>query len=109
MLAVIIMNRIDSSVRMELRACETLDRIWSLQLKVLRDQKFSFRCCSFHWDEWLVTDFNDRRLLYISNDGKLKTTIQYNEIPYCISRFGQNMIAVSNEKGINFHKIKARQ
>jgi hypothetical protein len=105
MCAIIIMNDVQKSIRIELRSSGTLDRIWSLPLNIIFNKDFVFRCCSLNCSEWLVTDYETKRLLHITKDGKLKTTIPYNEIPYCARMFGSDMLFVSTANGINLHKI----
>jgi hypothetical protein len=105
MCAMVIMNNVEKSVRIELRSCETLDRIWSLPLNIMVNKNFVFRCCSLNCNEWLVTDYETKRLLHITKDGKLKTAIPYNKIPYCTKPFTSDMLVVSTEKGQDLHKI----
>jgi hypothetical protein len=103
--AIVIKNNIEKSVRIELRFSETLVRIWSLPLNIIVCQIFVFSCCSLNCNEWLVTDYETKRLLHITKDGKLKTAIPYNEIPYRAALFASDMLAVSTKMGTNLHKI----
>jgi hypothetical protein len=103
-LAVVISNKDQESIRMELRSCTMLDCIWSLPLDIVYIQE-RFRCCSLTCDDWLVADRNAGRLLHITADGNIKETIAYKEIPYYVTLFGSNMLVIATEKGINFHKI----
>ncbi|CAF4269589.1 unnamed protein product, partial [Rotaria sp. Silwood2] len=80
-LALMITNRFEKSARMELRSSKTLERIWSLQLDTVCYQNKVFRCCSINFNEWLVADYQNRRLLHITKDGNLKTIIIYDSIP----------------------------
>jgi len=104
-LAVVIRNKVEKSMRMELRSSKTLDRLWSLLLDGVYNQDLAFHCCSLDCDGWLVTDCNAGRLLHITVDGKMKQAIAYKAIPRRITLFGPNMFAVATESGINFHKI----
>ena len=45
-LSVIIKNKSEKSLRIELRSAETLDCIWSLQFDTVCNQNIAFRCCS---------------------------------------------------------------
>ncbi len=103
--AIIIENNVQKSVRIELRSSKTLDRIWSLPLNIIRNQNFLVYCCSLNCNEWLVADYETKSLLQITKDGKLKTAIPYNEIPYCVRMFGSDMLVVLTEKRTNLHKI----
>jgi hypothetical protein len=100
-----IINKIEKSVRVELRSSETLDRSWSLRLDVVYNENIRFRCSPFDGNGWLVPDYGGKRLLHITKDGKMKTTLPYNPAPYCVCLFRQDTLVVRTETGINFHKI----
>ncbi len=104
-LGLVIRNKIEKSVRMELRSCQSLDRLWSCLLDVVYNKDIPFHCCSLDCNEWLVTDISAGRLLHITTDGKMKQTIIYKSIPYRITLFGPKMLVIVTKKGINFHKI----
>ncbi len=103
-LALMVMNKSKKSLRIDLKHAETFDRIWSLQFDTVCNQNIVFRCCSLTCDEWLVTDYETKRLLQITNDGKLKATIPYDEIPYRANLFA-NMLVVTRKEGLNFHNV----
>jgi hypothetical protein len=103
-LGVTIKNKAEKSLRLELKSAETLDRIWSLGFDTVCNQKVAFRCSLLTNDEWLVIDYETKRLLHVTNDGKLKATIPYDGIPYFANIFA-NMLVVSTSKGVNFHKL----
>jgi hypothetical protein len=103
-LAVGIGNKVEKSVRMELRSRKTLDRLWSLALDI-EFEHIVYRCCSLGGNQWLVADRSGGRLLHITADGKMKEIITYKPIPYRITLFGSSMLAISTEKTLNFHKI----
>jgi hypothetical protein len=104
-LGLVIRNKIEKSVRMELRSCQSLDRLWSFLLDVVYNKDIPFHCCSLDCNEWLVTDISAGRLLHITTDGKMKQTIIYKSIPYRITLFGPKMLVIVTKKGINLHKI----
>ncbi|CAF1296140.1 unnamed protein product [Rotaria sp. Silwood1] len=104
-LALIIKNKIEKTLRLELRSCEKLNYIWSLPLNIICNQNIAFRFCSISYDEWLIADYETGHLLEITNDGKLKTKISYKTIPYYICLFSSDILVVSTAKGVNFHKI----
>jgi len=103
-LGVIIQNKSERSLRIELRSADTLDCIWSLRFDTVCNENLGFRCCLLTCDEWLVVDYETERLLHITKYGKLKTTIKYNASPYRVNLFA-NMLVVSTTNGVNFHKI----
>jgi hypothetical protein len=103
--AIIIRNYEEESMRIELRSCETLDRLWSFSLDIIANQKFMFRCCALFDDGWLVADYESKRLLQVTKDGELKTTTSYNTIPYCAKLFTSDMLAVFTPTKLNIHKI----
>jgi hypothetical protein len=104
-LALMITNKLERSVRMELRLAGTLERLWSFRFDINYDPKTPFHCCSIRSNEWLMTDYQNERLIHITKDGELKTTIKYNAVPYHVALFGSNMLAISRKNGINFHKL----
>ncbi|CAF1090783.1 unnamed protein product [Rotaria sordida] len=104
-LALTIKNKIEKTLRLELRSCEKLNHIWSFPFNIICNQNIAFRFCSFNYDEWLLADYENGNLLQITNDKSLKTTISYKAIPYYICLFGSDMLVVSTAKGVNFHKI----
>ncbi len=104
-LAVIIRNTVEKSVRMELRSCNTLDRLWSLVLDVVYPKDMAFRCCSLDCNGWLVAAFNTGHLLHITTDGKMKQTITYKAIPHRVTLYNPNILAIAAENSINLHKI----
>jgi hypothetical protein len=91
-------------MRMELRSYKTLDRLWSLTLDIAY-KDFACRFGSLDCYEWLVADYSGGRLLHITADGKMKEIITYKPIPYRITLFGSNMLAISTQATFNFHKI----
>jgi hypothetical protein len=103
-LALLIMNKSKKSLRLELRHAETFDRIWSLQFDTECSQTIAFRCCSLTCNEWLVVDYETKRLLQITKDGKLKATIPYDAIPYRANLFA-NMLVLIRNGGLNFYKL----
>jgi hypothetical protein len=103
-LGVVIKNETEKSLRLELRSAETIDCIWSLGFDTVCNQSFAFGCSSLTNDEWLVADYETQRLLHITRDGKLKTTIPYDGTPYSATIFA-NMLVISRAGGIDFRKL----
>jgi hypothetical protein len=93
------------TVHIELRSSKTLERLWSLRLNIDDVQQIRFRCCLINEDEWLVTDYATSRLILITSDGKMKFMCAYNRRPGCPCMFGCDILALSIDKGINFHKL----
>ena len=106
-LGAVIKNVTEKSLRFELRSVETLDCIWSLRFDTVCNQNISFRCCSLANDEWLVVDYETGRLLHITRDGNLKTTIPYDNAPNLATIFA-NMLVISRPGGIDFRKLSFR-
>ena len=103
-LGLLIRNHPEKSLHMELRSVDTFDRIWLLKFDTVCEQNISFRFCSLTCNEWLVGDYEKKRLLQITNDGKLKAVVPYENIPYCLTLF-RNMLAISTYSPINIHKL----
>lgn len=101
----IITNQLKTTVRIELRSSETFDCIWILLLDILCKQNKTFCCCSLNNDEWLMTDYETRRLIHITKNGQQKSAITYSEIPYQVCRFASHRLAISTSIGVNLHKL----
>ncbi|CAF3485928.1 unnamed protein product [Rotaria socialis] len=80
-LALLVDFNLDKSLRIELRSVETLDRIWSLDFGITRVQNLVFHFFSLTHNEWVAVDYQNRRLIQITKDGKIKQTVQYQTIP----------------------------
>jgi hypothetical protein len=105
-LALVIENKVEKSMRIELRSCKTLDRLWLLLFDgVYNIEDIAFRCCSIDYSGWLVADFITGRLLHVTTDGKMKQTIAYEPSPRRVTLFDSNILVVSTKSGINFHKL----
>ncbi|CAF4266725.1 unnamed protein product, partial [Adineta steineri] len=91
-LALMISNARTGIMRIELRASDTFDRIWTLTLDITRSTHISIRCCALNCGEWLVADFNTDCLVQITNDGKIKRKIPYDTAPYRIALFGPDLL-----------------
>jgi hypothetical protein len=103
-LGMVINNRSAKSLRMEVRSAETLDPLWSLRFDTVCNQNMIFHGCLLTCDEWLVVDYETKRLLHITRDGQLKVTTPYDTIPHCANLFA-NMLVVSTAGVLNFHKL----
>jgi hypothetical protein len=105
-LALIIRNKCESSIRIELRFSETFDCIWSLRLDAVHDLSHAFRCCSLTCGDWLVINCETRQLFQITKSGILKMQITYGRIPHRVILFGENFLVIATDAGLNFHKLK---
>jgi hypothetical protein len=105
-LALIITQPSNKTIRMELKNSKTLARLWSLPLNDGKISKFVFNCCSFNDNEWLVINCGTEHLLHVSKQGKLKSTYKYQSKPLFASMFGSNILAISTESELNFHKLQ---
>jgi len=95
----------ESAVYIELRSSKTLERLWSLWLGIEGVQRKAFCCCLINEDEWLVADHENSCLILITGDGKMKARYAYNPVPWYPCLFGSDVLALSIDKGINFHKF----
>ena len=100
----LVSNKSEKSLRMELRYANTFDRIWLLKLDTVCEQNIVFRCCLLTYDEWLVADYQRMRLLQIGKDGKLKTIIPYKKVPSSDTLF-RNMLCVSRAGRIDVNNL----
>jgi len=104
-LALTIYNKKFFTKRIELRSLTKFDYLWSLQLDIPGECYNTLRCCSLYDNQWLVADFHNQRLFHISNQGKLKTVYTYNNSPWYMNLFTQNILVISTQNSINFHKL----
>ncbi|CAF2455540.1 unnamed protein product [Rotaria sp. Silwood2] len=105
-LALMIKNKSERPLRMELRYAKMLDRIWALQMDMTCVCRIAFRCCSLTCNEWLIVDYESGRLLQITRDGKIKKTMKYNPSPHRAILFNSNQLAISTGKHVNLHTIQ---
>ena len=100
-----IINQINKSVRIELRSVKTFDFIWMVKFDFQWKQNKTFSICSINSNQWIMTDYENKRLWHISNDGKIKTIIDYHAIPYRICPFGPSILAVATDNEVVLHKL----
>ena len=105
-LALMINDKSNATISIELRSSSTLHRLWSsrLNLKTYSGQ-FMYRVCFLKCDEWLIIDNESLRLLHISKDGKLKTKKKYKPKPENAVLFGSNILAITTMKSVKFYKV----
>jgi hypothetical protein len=99
-----ILNEIDNVVHMELKSITKFERIRSISLDINYKYHIS-SCCSLKWDEWLIIDGNTSRLIHVDKDGQIKNIHEYDPLPCYATSFGPNILAISTEKCVNFHKV----
>jgi hypothetical protein len=104
-IALLVKNMSEKILFIELRNIKTLERLWSLRMDCIDLQKKAFDCCLLDDEEWLVMDHESNRLVHITKDGKMKSTRAYDEVPWCASILGPDIIAISTTNGVNFHKF----
>ena len=104
-IALVVRNFHTKFVRIELRFPATFDYIWSLTLDIQWNKKIPFRCCSLSFDEWLVADYKNSRILHITKCGQLKTVITYKTAPSHLNLFNQNILVVLTKYGKNLHQL----
>ncbi|UJR22992.1 hypothetical protein I4U23_026019 [Adineta vaga] len=104
MLAIIIQNQHEKSLRLELRSIDTFDCIWFLELGIQWNTTIGFRFCTINDNEWLIVDHENDCLFHIDSNGKLKNRIDYRPKPYRAILFKPNRLVISTSEGIKFHK-----
>jgi hypothetical protein len=104
-LALLLSDKSNGKVHMELRSSKTLDRLWSLPLDIALTGGRITRLCLLKNDECLVVDYTNSRLLQISKDGKLKFTHKYTPIPQNAVLFGSNILAIRTTNCVNFYRV----
>ncbi|CAF0732274.1 unnamed protein product [Adineta steineri] len=88
----------------ELRLLTTFDCLWLCQLNIEYSER-KIQCCLYNYDTWLIADWGNSSLIYLTKDGKIKNSVEYqNEIHY-INQFGSNKVVISTDHSIHFHKL----
>lgn len=104
-LALIIIDRSNKSVHMELRSTTTFNRIWLLQLDIRWIHNTVFRCSSLSSNEWLIIDRSSDHLLQVSKDGRIKKTLQYYPSPHHAILLDKTRLLISVENRVNLHVL----
>ena len=104
-LALLITNRDTGGVHIELKASETFQRLWLLRLDIENVHRRPFYCCVVNNNEWLIADNTTKRLIHITNKGKMESTCNYHATPINPCMSGADTLAIINSKNIAFHKL----
>lgn len=104
-LCVLIENKAEKSMRIDLRSLQTMTCLWTLLLQFFLNSLEAFLCYSINSNEWLVTDRQSESLLHISTDGQIKQTINYNSSVNQLKTFGTDIFAIATKTCLNFHKL----
>jgi polyhydroxyalkanoate synthesis regulator phasin len=103
-LALTINNEFNQMKFLELRSIDTFNRIWSCRIDIDYNETV-IRCCLLSYNEWLVIDWKTSKLLHITNNGKVKECCSYKSEPLYTNCFLSNVLVISTNKTINFHKL----
>ncbi|CAF0991076.1 unnamed protein product [Adineta steineri] len=103
----IVQNRINNNKHFQLRSDQTLQCIWSIELKQCQMTVHRNRFCSIRENEWLIIDSNQSHLLYISRDGAFKQIIDYNfnQPPRRAFQNKSNFLLVTTNHSVNLHQL----
>jgi hypothetical protein len=104
-IALLIKNSSEKRLFIELKNLKTFHRLWLCQWNITDITKKVFRCSLLYDEEWLFIDYESDRLVHIRKDGRIKSTRTYDKTPYCATMFDSDVIAISADNGVNFHKI----
>ncbi|CAF0974273.1 unnamed protein product [Adineta steineri] len=106
-IAMIVQNRINNNKHFQLRSDQTLQCIWSIELKQCQMTVHRNRFCSIRENEWLIIDSNQSHLLYISRDGAFKQIIDYNfnQPPRRAFQNKSNFLLVTTNHSVNLHQL----
>jgi hypothetical protein len=103
-LAMIISDRKDDQTRLELRSPTTLQQQWSFHI-TSSSPKSRIRCCPLMYDQWLIIDPLNSRLLHIDEDGKRIKQDKYDPVPYHVVQLNKHHIVVLTKETINLHRL----
>ncbi|CAF3245245.1 unnamed protein product [Rotaria sp. Silwood2] len=105
-LALIILEKFDTSKRIELRSSSTLEKLWSLTFDTMHSiGRKIYRVCLLTYNEWLVIDHNNSCLLHVSKDGELKARRSYEPTAHNAVLFGSNILAIRTADCLNYYRV----
>lgn len=88
----------------ELRSIESFNRLWSCRIDIDYTETV-IRCCLLTFNEWLVIDWKTSKLFHLTNHGQVKECFTYKSEPLYTNLFLSNVLVISTNKNINFHKL----
>jgi hypothetical protein len=105
-LALIIENQINYKKRIELRSSATFDQLWSTTFNASHDHgQWINRVCVFKYNEWLVIDHKNSRIIHVSKDGQVKANRSYKPRVNNAVLFGTNILATKTADNVNCYRI----
>jgi hypothetical protein len=103
-LALTINNGFNQMKFIELRSTETFNQLWSCRLDVHYSETV-IRCSLLSYNQWLVIDWKTSTLFHVTKDGKVKECYTYKTEPFCTNFFHSDILVISTNKDLNFHKL----
>lgn len=103
-LGLLIEKNPEKNFKIESRCAKTLNRFWSIKLDML-SKPYECVFCTFNNYDWLCISKSSSGILHITKDGKIIDTCDYSPKPCNGTVFGENLLAILTEYGINFHKL----
>ncbi|CAF2933592.1 unnamed protein product [Rotaria sp. Silwood2] len=101
-----VLKKYDTSKLIELRSSSTLEKLWSLTFDTMHSiGRKVYRVCLLKYDEWLVIDHNNSRLLHVSKDGKVKAQRSYEPTAHNAVLFGSNILAIRTANCLNYYRV----
>ena len=105
-LCLIVENQVRTNIRVDLRSTINFNRVWSLSLDKITNEKVQIRCCSLKNAEWMVVHHDSSSLFYIDRRGSLKKRFTYTPSPHFVSSFNDDALIIVTSNSINFHQIQ---
>jgi hypothetical protein len=104
-LALIISNDLTGERRLDMRCALTLNQLWTISLNI-QEKINVVSCCSLNDKGWLIVDLAQASLIYVTNQGQVKQNVVYEPSPHYAVQFGDDILAILTEQGVNLHKIE---
>ena len=105
-LAVIILNNSTGARRFDVRSICNFHQLWAISLDI--PEKVNIvSCCSLSSLGWLIVDLAQSRLIYVTSQGQLQQSVNYEPSPQYALQLNNQTLAVLTAQGINLHKLRS--
>jgi hypothetical protein len=105
-LALIIVDSIDKTAKLEVRSSNNLNRFWTFPIEI-SDISYQpvIHLCLIKYNQWIIIVENTSQIYHIDQHGTLLSIYQYKPSVWNAVLFASNILAIRTEKKIIFHKI----
>ena len=106
-IAMIIQHRVNNRKSFQLRNDQTLERIWSVELRQCQMTIHRTRFTLINPNQWIIVDSTQSKFFVFTADGLFKQMIDYpHDQPYRTLPLTSNFLLVTTKNSINLHQIQ---